>query len=34
MRTAWEILKKVLPWIGWLLLVLEFLVKHPPPLLT
>lgn len=31
LSSIWEVLGKLVPWAGWLLLVLDFLTKHPPP---
>jgi hypothetical protein len=28
------LIPKILAWLGWLLALLQFLVDHPPPLLT
>lgn len=31
MKKLWNILATVLPWLGWILLVLSFLQRNPPP---
>lgn len=33
MKTLWSVLKTILPWLGWLIAVAEFLVNHPPPMI-
>lgn len=31
MKTVWNILKLILPWLGWLIALAQFLVNNPPP---
>lgn len=34
MLNLWKTLGKILPWLGWILAILSFLYRNPPPTTT